>query len=62
MLHHVTGQDGEVQLELFCQFILPLLNQAAWSHHKATLQVTAGNQFPDQQAGHDRLPGARIVS
>ena len=61
MLHHVAGQDRKVQLELFCQFVLPLLNQAAWSHHKATLKITAGDQLLDQQAGHDRLPGAWIV-
>src|SRR5262245_58019729 len=61
VLDHVPGQDIELEVELLAEFILPLLDEAARSHNQATLQVAAGDQFLDQQPGHDRLPSTGIV-
>ena len=57
----VVGEDLEVQVEALVQLILPLLGQAAGTHHQTALQVAAGDQFLHQQSGHDRLAGAGIV-
>ncbi len=40
---------------------MPLLDETARRHDKATLKVAAGDQLLHQQPGHDRLAGARIV-
>ena len=57
----VVGEDLEVQVEALVQLILPLLGQAAGTHHQTALQIAAGDQFLHQQSGHDRLAGAGIV-
>ena len=44
------------------EFILPLLNQITGADNQAALEVAAGDQLFDQQPGHNRLPGAGIVS
>ena len=38
-----------------------LFGEAAGADDKATLQVAAGDQLLDEQAGHDGLAGARVV-
>jgi hypothetical protein len=43
------------------EFVLPLFGQAAGADDQAALQVAAGDQFLDEQAGHDGLAGARVV-
>ena len=57
----VVGEDLEVQVEALVQLILPLLGQAARTHHQTALQIAAGDQLFHQQTGHDRLAGAGIV-
>ena len=60
-LELVVGQDLERQMEAAVQLVLPLLGQAARADDQAALEVAAGDQLLDQQAGHDRLAGARVV-
>ena len=43
------------------QFTLPLFHEAARTDNKASLQIAAGDQFPDEQSRHDGFSGARIV-
>jgi hypothetical protein len=53
--------DIKFEIELLAKLILPLLNQASRRNYKATLEITARNQFLDQQAGHDRFASARVI-
>ena len=57
----VVGQDLEGQVEAAVELVLPLLGQAARADDQAALQVAAGDQLLDEQAGHDRLAGAGVV-
>ena len=57
----VVGQDFERKLEAAVKFILPLLGQAAGADDEAALQVAAGDQFLDEQPGHDGLACTGIV-
>lgn len=43
------------------QFILPLFREASRTDDQAPLQIATSNQLFDQQSGHDRLSGTRIV-
>ncbi len=49
-------------MEAPVQFVLPLFDQTAGANHKTALEVPSCNQLPDEQARHDRLAGAGIVS
>ena len=60
-LELVVGEDLERQVEAAVELVLPLLGQAARADDQAALQVAAGDQLLDQQAGHDRLAGAGVV-
>ena len=60
-LELVVGQDFEGQVEAAVEFVLPLLGEAAGADDQAALQVAAGDQFLDEQPGHDGLAGAGIV-
>ena len=60
-LELVVREDLERELEAGPQFVLPLLREAPGADDEAALQVTAGDQLLHEQAGHDRLAGARIV-
>ena len=60
-LDHVPGEDVELQTELLAELILPLLDQAARGNDQTAFEITAGDQLLDQQAGHDRLAGARVI-
>ena len=57
----VVGQDLEGQVEAAVELVLPLLGEAAGADDQAALQVAAGDQLLDEQAGHDGLAGAGIV-
>jgi hypothetical protein len=54
----VVGENLEGQVEATVEFVLPLFGQAAGADDQAALQVATGDQFLDQQAGHDGLAGA----
>ena len=57
----VVGEDLEGQLEPAVELVLPLLGQAAGADDQAALEIAPGDQLLDQQPGHDRLAGARVV-
>ena len=54
-------EDAEVQLELLGQLILPLLHQDAGADDHAPLQVATGNEFLDEEPGHDGLARPRVI-
>ena len=60
-LDAIAGQDGEIEVELLGQLVLPLLDQVAGRHYEAALQVAADQQLLDQKPRHDGLAGAGIV-
>ena len=60
-LELVVGEDLEGQVEAAVELVLPLLGQAARADDQAALQVAAGDQLLDEQAGHDGLAGAGVV-
>src|SRR5471030_2856585 len=49
----VIGQNFKVKLESAVKLVLPLLSQAARADDETTLQIAAGDQFLDEQPGHD---------
>ncbi len=51
--------EGEVEAPE--EFVLPLLCEAARANDEAALQVAAGDEFLNEQAGHDGLACAGIV-
>ena len=57
----VVGQNLERQLKAAVEFVLPLLGEAAGTDHQAALEIAAGDQFLDQQPGHNGLAGAGVV-
>ena len=57
----VVGEDLEGQLEAAVELVLPLFGQRAGADDQTALEVAAGDQLFDEQAGHDRLAGAGIV-
>src|ERR1700677_2326520 len=61
-LDHVLGQNFKGERELLPEFVLPLLNQAAWGDDEATLDVAPDHELLAEQPGHDRLTGTRVVS
>jgi len=60
-LEVVVGDDLEGEVEAAVELVLPLLGEAAWADDEAAFEVAAGDEFLDEQAGHDRLAGAGIV-
>ena len=60
-LELVVGEDLEREVEAAVELVLPLLGEAAGADDQAALQVAAGDQLLDEQPGHDRLAGARVV-
>jgi hypothetical protein len=48
-------------METAIELILPLFCQTPGAYNQATLKVATGDQFLDEKAGHDGLPGAGIV-
>ncbi len=44
------------------ELVLPLLGKAAGADHEAAPEIAAGDQLLDEQARHDRLARARVVS
>ena len=57
----VVGHDLERQVKPLVEFVLPLLDEIAGANDQAAVQIASGHQFLDEQAGHDRFAGARIV-
>ena len=60
-LELVVGQDVERQVEPAVQLVLPLLGEAAGTDDQTALEVSAGDQFLDEQPRHDGLAGAGVV-
>ena len=50
---------GQVKLEM--EFVLPLISKHSGAHDEAAVQVTTGQEFFDQETGHDGLAGSGIV-
>ena len=61
LFDHLAAEQGEVQAELLCHLVLPLLNQAARRHDEYSASIRAHQQLADQQARHDGLAGAWVV-
>ena len=57
----VVGDDVEGELEFAGELVLPLLDEAAGADDEAALEVAAGDEFLDEEAGHDGLAGAGVV-
>ena len=57
----VVGDDVEGELEFAGEFVLPLLDEAAGADDEAALEVAAGDEFLDEEAGHDGFAGAGVV-
>ena len=57
----LAAHDVEGEIEFVIEFVLPLFDQTPGRDDQASFQAAANQQFLDQQAGHDSLPGARIV-
>ena len=57
----VAGEDVEGQPEFFGHLVLPLLDQTARGDNQAAFKVATDHQLLDQEACHDRLPGAGII-
>ncbi len=56
-----TFEDDELLVEFFLELTLPLERKIRRRHDEYAFGQTAEFQFPDEQAGHDGLAGARIV-
>jgi len=48
-------------VELLGELGLPLLGKRAWNDDEAAAQVAPHDELADEEPGHDRLAGARIV-
>ena len=48
-------------MEAARELVLPLLGEAAGADDEAALEVAARDQLLDEEPGHDRLAGARVV-
>ena len=57
----VVRHDLERQVEPPAELVLPLLDEAAGADDEASAEVAPRDQLLDEEAGHDRLAGARIV-
>ncbi len=57
----VVGEDLEGKVKAPVEFVLPLLGEAAGADNQAALEITARDQLLDEEPGHDRLAGARVV-
>src|SRR5207247_133408 len=60
-LKPVVRENVEGQVKTPVQLVLPLLNEAARADDQAAVQVTADQQFLDEEASHDGLAGAGVV-
>ncbi len=58
----VIGENFKGQMKTTMEFVLPLFGETARANNEAPLEIAAGNEFLDEQPGHNRLAGARIVS
>ena len=57
----VVRENLERKLEFLVQLVLPLLAEGARADDQAAAQVASSHQLLDEEPGHDRLAGARIV-
>lgn len=57
----VVRHDLESKAEALAELVLPLLDQVAGADDQGALQIAAGKQFLDEEAGHDRLTRAGVV-
>lgn len=60
-LQDPAGQNREIQAEPFLQLIFPLIAQASGTDDETSLHVFSGNQFLDEQPGHDGFPHTGII-
>ena len=61
VVDHLAVENLETQVELGGQFFAPLLHQPAGSDDDRPFAIGTQDQFLDVEAGHDRLPGTRVV-
>ncbi|KGJ64302.1 hypothetical protein BJA5080_06102 [Bradyrhizobium diazoefficiens SEMIA 5080] len=57
----VSGQQIEAEVEFFGHFFLPLFDKASRRDDQAPIEIPADHQLLNEEAGHDRLAGTRIV-
>src|SRR5690606_27128780 len=57
----IAREDVEAKAELLCKLVLPLLDETARRNDEAALKVAADQKLLDEERGHDRLAGPRIV-
>ena len=60
-LESLVGEDLEAEVELLAKLVLPLFPQTAGGDDQTPLQITADLELLDEEPGHDRLAGTRIV-
>jgi hypothetical protein len=58
----VICQYVEGQMETSIELILPLLREATQTNYETSLEIPAGDQLLDEQAGHDCFSSAWVVS
>ena len=56
-----SGENRKAQSKLLEEFILPLVNEAAWSDNEDADSVGPHDQLADVKSGHDCLASARVV-
>lgn len=61
-LNHLTGENIETEPELEVHFVMPLFDQISRGDDEASLEVATDHEFPDEQARHDGLACAWVVS
>jgi hypothetical protein len=60
-LDRVAGDDVKLESELERELVLPLLDEAPRRNDQAAANVSPNHELLDEQACHDRLPGAGVV-
>jgi len=60
-VEQIPREDRKVEIELFSEFVLPLLDERTRRNDQAALQVAPQRELLDEEPGHDRLSGAGVV-
>jgi hypothetical protein len=61
-LQLVIGQDLEGEMKTSVELVLPLLSKTPQAHNQTPLQIATGDQLFNEQARHNGLARAWIVS
>jgi hypothetical protein len=64
MISRLRSMNGlpVIDAEFLGHLLLPLLDETARRHNQAAFKIAADQKFLDEEAGHDRLAGSRVVS